>query len=370
MAIDLSGLDAGLDLDAAPAKVVETKTVIKEVSVSDGKPLQLPIDDVYPDPNQPRRHFDEEKLIELAQSIEIEGVRSPVSVRPHPEKAGAYMLNYGERRLKASQIAGLKTIPAFIDNTSNSYVQVIENLQRENLSAIELANFIQTRLAAKEKKGDIAKKLGVSNDIVTFHSALIDAPAFVIDAYRAGKFQSARVAYELRKAHEAHGDAIEAWASSQTEITRSDVVSIGKKMKTAENGPEEQGGALEAGAGVVASPADTAGASSGNNEAGQGEMSAEAGNDGSEETEPKVHPLAPANPDHHDNKPPQTQTDPSKIKKPILIVVHGKRSASVQLNKRPSSPGLLHIKYEDNGEEAEVDAGKCKINHLMESSIS
>lgn len=153
MAIDLSALDGGLDLDAGPV----IQEVIKEVS--DGKPMLLPIGDVEPDPDQPRKEFDEDKIVELAESIAATGIRSPVSVRPHPTKPGKWMLNFGERRYRAAQVVGLDVIPAFVDGTSDTYAQVIENLQREDLTPMELATFIADRINAKEKRATLPRSL-------------------------------------------------------------------------------------------------------------------------------------------------------------------------------------------------------------------
>ena len=68
-----------------------------------GTPLSLPIDSIDEDPEQPRREFEPEAMAELAQTIEARGVRQPVSVRPHPQHPGRWMLNFGARRLRASK---------------------------------------------------------------------------------------------------------------------------------------------------------------------------------------------------------------------------------------------------------------------------
>ena len=109
-----------LDLDAA-------QTV--------GGPLMIPIADIDEDPDQPRLEFDDEPLKELAATIAERGVRSPVSVRPHPSSPGRWLLNYGARRLRAAKLAGLSELPAFEDKSADSYDQVIENEQREGLEA-------------------------------------------------------------------------------------------------------------------------------------------------------------------------------------------------------------------------------------------
>ncbi len=113
-----------------------------------GVPLNLPIDHIDEDPEQPRREFDANALDELAQTIRERGVRQPISVRPSLQMPERWTLNFGARRLRASKLAGLTEIPAFIDTTADSYDQVIENEQREGLKPLELALFVQKRLAA------------------------------------------------------------------------------------------------------------------------------------------------------------------------------------------------------------------------------
>jgi len=112
---------------------------IKRISLPDlaaldagGQPRLLPVDSIDEDPEQPRREFDDDSLRELAETIKARGVRSPVSVRAHPSEPGRWMLNFGARRLRASRLAGKADVPAFVDESFDSYDQVIENEQRED----------------------------------------------------------------------------------------------------------------------------------------------------------------------------------------------------------------------------------------------
>jgi ParB family transcriptional regulator, chromosome partitioning protein len=114
---------------------------------ANGQPLMLPADAIDEDPDQPRHEFDSNALSELAETIRERGVRQPISVRPDLQQAGRWVLNFGARRLRASRLARLKEIPAFIDTTADSYDQLIENEQREGLKPLELALFVQKRLA-------------------------------------------------------------------------------------------------------------------------------------------------------------------------------------------------------------------------------
>ena len=101
----------------------------------------LKIKDIQANPYQPRLHFDEEKLLELAQSIKENGVIQPIIVRRSP--LIGFELLAGERRLRASQLAGLTEIPAVIKHLSDDdllYQAIIENLQRSDLNPIEEAH--------------------------------------------------------------------------------------------------------------------------------------------------------------------------------------------------------------------------------------
>lgn len=186
-----------------------------------GKPLLLPVADIDEDPEQPRREFDANALQELSETIRERGVRQPISVRPNLQTSGRWVLNFGARRLRASKLAGLATIPAFIDTTADSYDQVIENEQREGLRPLELALFVQKRLALGDRQADIAKHLGKSRQWVTLATALIEAPDWLLQAYRDERCRGMNELYELRRLHGQHADAVEAWVAGQQEpITR------------------------------------------------------------------------------------------------------------------------------------------------------
>jgi ParB family transcriptional regulator, chromosome partitioning protein len=198
-----------------------------------GTPLQLPLADIDEDPEQPRHEFDPQALEELAATIAAGGVRQPVSVRAHPTDPGRWMLNFGARRLRASRLAGKAVIPAFVDTLFDSYDQVIENEQREPLKPLELALFIERRLAAGESRAEIARRLGKSRGYLTFAGALIEAPAFLLELYRSGRCTGLNELYELRKLHEMRRDAVEDWARAQPAVSRSDVIRLKAALASA-----------------------------------------------------------------------------------------------------------------------------------------
>jgi len=142
-------------------------------------PLLLHIDQVVEDPDQPRSSnnpgFSRDSLNELAETVKLRGIKTPISVREIPG-ADNFMINHGARRYRAARIAGLTTIPAFIDNDYLITDQVIENIQRNDLTPREIANFIGRELAKGKKKGEIAKDIGKSPAFVKQHATLLDLP--------------------------------------------------------------------------------------------------------------------------------------------------------------------------------------------------
>jgi ParB family chromosome partitioning protein len=182
---------------------------------------RMALDLIDEDPHQPRHQYDPETLQELADSIKAEGdVLQPVSLRPHPDVPGRYIINFGHRRCRAARMAGLVDVPYFIAHKVSSFAQVIENEQREGLTAMELAMFIRDRMAEGLEQQEIARRLGKSKSYVSKAASLIEAPVVVIDAYRTGKLHSVNEAYELRNLHREHPEAVAHWARQQPEITR------------------------------------------------------------------------------------------------------------------------------------------------------
>ncbi len=197
---------------------------------SGGRPMLLPLDSIDEDPEQPRHEFDANGLLELAATIRDRGVRQPISVRPNPQEVGRWVLNFGARRLRASKLAGLTEIPAFIDTTADNYDQVIENEQREGLKPLEIALFVQKRLASGDNQAEIARRLGKSRQYVTLATALIEAPDWLLDAYRQGRCKGMTELYELRRLHGEHAEQVETWASGREPMTRERIATLKREL--------------------------------------------------------------------------------------------------------------------------------------------
>jgi ParB/RepB/Spo0J family partition protein len=121
---------------------------------------ELPLAGVFPNPDQPRKDFDQEKLEELAMSIREYGVLEPIVVTP---RRGAYMIIAGERRYRASSLAGLKAIPARVIEANDALVEelaLLENIQRQDLNIIEEGKAYKRLLDRGWSVEDLAKKLG------------------------------------------------------------------------------------------------------------------------------------------------------------------------------------------------------------------
>lgn len=120
----------------------------------------IPLQRIYANPNQPRKHFDQEKLEELAQSIKQYGVMEPIVVTPRDDR---YMIIAGERRFRASTIAELQEIPACVLIADDELVEelaLLENVQRQDLNPIEEAKAFQSLLDRGWDKEKLAEKMG------------------------------------------------------------------------------------------------------------------------------------------------------------------------------------------------------------------
>lgn len=140
--------------------------------------VEIKIDELRPNPYQPRKTFDEEKLNELAKSIKEYGVIQPIIVKKSSIKG--YEIIAGERRFRASQIAGLKEVPAIVREFTNEEmmeIALLENLQRENLNVIEEALAYKKLLEnLKITQEELSTKLGKSRSHITNMLGLLNLP--------------------------------------------------------------------------------------------------------------------------------------------------------------------------------------------------
>lgn len=180
------GLGRGLsalmaDVDLAPGTQPRT-------------PLTVPVEQLIPNPDQPRRQFDPEALAELAASLRNRGVLQPLIVRPHPTEPDLYQIVAGERRWRAAQIAQLHELPVLVrelDDTEVLEVALIENIQRADLNPIEeAASFRQLMDRFGHTQEKLAEALDKSRSHISNLLRLLNLPDQVQGFVREGKLSA------------------------------------------------------------------------------------------------------------------------------------------------------------------------------------
>jgi ParB family chromosome partitioning protein len=150
---------------------------------------EIPVSEIETNPFQPRTHFDEDALLELAESIKVHGIIQPITVRRLAHHQ--YQLISGERRFQASKLAGLETIPAYIrsaDDQQMLEMALIENIQRENLNAIEIALSYQRLISeCNLKQEQLGERVGKNRATITNYLRLLKLPPDVQIAVRDNK---------------------------------------------------------------------------------------------------------------------------------------------------------------------------------------
>ena len=166
------GLGRGLDALMSADDTLTSNNVPSSIN-------EVDIDQIHANPTQPRKDFDQQAIEELAESIRNIGIIQPITLRQ--EEDGTYMIVAGERRFRASQLAGLETIPAYIRKVSDDAVMemaLIENIQREDLNAIEVAlAYQQLQAKANLSQEELAQRVGKSRASVANFMRLLKLPA-------------------------------------------------------------------------------------------------------------------------------------------------------------------------------------------------
>ncbi|MEX2196043.1 MAG: ParB/RepB/Spo0J family partition protein [Thermoleophilaceae bacterium] len=172
--------------------------ILPRTSREDGTLRELPLDLVKPNERQPRRDFDKEALVALSESIKARGVLQPIVVRPLAD--GSYELIAGERRLRASRIAGLDAVPAIVRETADAErleLALIENVVREDLNPVEEARACATLVEdLGVTKEELARRLGRSRPRLSNLIRILNLPDAVLESIETGALS------------EAHGRAI------------------------------------------------------------------------------------------------------------------------------------------------------------------
>lgn len=318
-----------------------------EAQAPSGGPLALEMALIDEDPHQPRTQdnpgFSAQSLDELAASIQLRGVKTPISVRENPAAAGRYIINHGARRFRGSQRAGLDTIPGFIDNDYNEADQVVENLQRNELTAREIADFIGRELAKGVKKGDIAKAISKSPAFISQHVTLLDLPEPLAQVFNSGRVRDVTVVNELMTAYKKTPQDVAAWlGDASQEITRGSVKLL-REFLDDKNQPQP---AVASGNGSV--PAAAAAAAAANPPAA-----------------PAAKPDKVAGKAADDNGADNGAAD-AALKNAVVHVLHNDRAARLMLERRPPAEGVAWLKYNDDGQELAASLKSVTLVALLE----
>lgn len=159
------------------------EVVVKSTSIS-----RIPIDDIIANPNQPRRDFDQKAIEELSQSIRNHDIIQPITVKPL--SSGKYKIIAGERRWRAAKLAGIKDVPVYIREADDKQVlelALLENLQRENLNAIEIGLSYQRLMEeCNMTQEQVAASMGMDRSTVANYIRMLKLPPDIIVAVRNG----------------------------------------------------------------------------------------------------------------------------------------------------------------------------------------
>lgn len=213
------------------ADAFKNRSDYAKLTSKSGSFYDFDVDIISPDPNQPRKNFDEAALQELADDLKKNGLIQPIVVRDDPDNVGKFIVVAGERRLKAAKLAGFKKIRSILstyDNSQLGYVQIAENAKRDNLKFYEMAEFIVSRSDAGEKQADIAEKLGLSKTRISEYMSWRDAPSFFKESKE--KFPSMRAFYDLVKLYAEYQSEVTEFINKAESISKVDITTLKKKL--------------------------------------------------------------------------------------------------------------------------------------------
>lgn len=310
-------------------------TTADQSAITHGGPLMISLSLIDEDPGQPRSAdnpgFSQQSIGELAASYGPKGPKTPISLRDNPMSPGRYIINHGHRRYRAAKVKKLSAIPSFIDNDYSEIDQLIENLQRNELTAQEIAAWIGRELTKGIKKAEIAKSIGKSAAFVSQHATLLHLPEPVSAAIRERKLNDVTVINELAKAFKTNPDEVALWLSNEhQELTRGSV-----RLLRAYLGERARGHPM-----VANSVWDDA-----------------------SDIDMPLDDVAPADGIHLSN-----EKGADRLRKSILLVEHAGRPARLDLQRRPLAVGQGWLKYEDDGQEVECKLAELKLVALVEGN--
>ncbi len=224
MALGKGGLGKGLEA-LFPSNVDVEALAEESAGKKVEKIIEMKINDIEPNINQPRKNFDDDKISELADSIKEHGVLQPIIVS---KKDDYYQIIAGERRWRASKLAGLKTIPAIVrdyDAKKIREVALIENIQRENLNPLETARALKELMEEHDlTQEELSKTLGKSRSAIANTVRILNLDERVLELVSEGKLS------------EGHARSLVAIQSPQKQYKLAlDIVNLDLSVRDAEN---------------------------------------------------------------------------------------------------------------------------------------
>lgn len=221
-------------------------SILDMPSAPTGEPMMFDIDLIDEDRNvrsEDNPGFSEESIGELRASLRTDGMESPISLHANPDRPGRFIINFGHRRFRAAKAEGWLQVPGFLTPKKISRrAQAAENIQRENLTAHEIALYIRDELADGHSQTAIAESLGKSKAWVTQHAKMLDLPDAVAEAVATGKVTDVTLANELVIAYREDPQAVEDLLNApEQKPTRAAVKAIRQGNKPKEQSVEPKG---------------------------------------------------------------------------------------------------------------------------------
>lgn len=314
----------------------------KSVLNTEGKILDIELDKIKPDPNQPRKQFNDAELSELSASIQEYGLLQPIVVRANSDDT--FTIISGERRFRASQLLQAKSIKAIVNTSiaaeNISYAQMAENLKRSSLTVVEVADFICERISLGEKQVEIAEKLGLEKALVSKYSAWKEFPEEIQSALAEKKINSIQTAYILYKKWIEHPSEVETFLEGREFISKAEANNFNPQSCSGTTFSTESEDAAD----ILPQE---------QNEKIEGEHKESPSEDSFDDVEPSVESF------------PDEETKEQLYKKPIIFCLVDGRECEL-LYKRKASDGIVCVKFED-GSEQEVIAEEVQLNQICES---
>lgn len=310
-----------------------------------GEPIEIPLEDVEEDPDQPRQTFGEEAMQELADSIATHGVKVPISVHRHPKREGRFVINDGARRYRATHRAGLATVPAVVTDAFSLIEQIVVNKVRDDTPAKDKAQAFARLMKTKGwSQRELAQASRLSEAYVSQHMVLLNLPELLDELFESGRCTDVTLVNELLKAYKKGPDEVEAWLANESqEITRGSVKVLrsflGNRRAIQQErrlGEEEQ--------------------------EGQAEPAALDEDDDPDDDLQDDEASAPT----PDNEEARTRSS-EKIGRILILGTYERRAVRLITNRRWSAEGLCWARFEDSGEEAEIELARLRIKRFVEA---